>query len=127
MTKKTEYFLYSCLIAPHNTPAKTIPLEACLTPKVFPTLDMCSDKTKIMADLVDFFKHKVLSRASQEQKNAAENVSNVDVASTTVLNYEAILPTVANKTGELYNGYIPYSTLYQYFCFLDCDGVLQKK
>lgn len=119
-----EYFIHTCLVAPHG-----IPLEACLTPNETPPLALCGAQQQqtILDDLILFFKHKVSYRAEQEKRNVVDHVSDIDASSTTKLNIDAIEPIVKGRTQELYNGYIPLSTLYEYFCFLDCDGVLNSK
>ncbi len=126
-----EYFIHTCLIEPHNQNAaagKLLPLESCLTPNECPPLSACTaqQQENIMQDLVAFFQHKVSYRADQEQRNTAEHVQNTDAASAagSKINVAAIMPSVKARQQELYNGYIPLSTLYEYFCFLDCDGVL---
>jgi hypothetical protein len=55
-----EYYIHTCLIEPHNSTTdaeQQLPLEACMTPNVVPTLDMChpSRRAAIVKDMIDFF------------------------------------------------------------------------
>jgi hypothetical protein len=130
-----EYFIYTCLIEPHAGALHGLPLEACLTPNVFPVLSECGTRTQqqeIIQEVVEFFKHKVTRREEQERQNAASGVQNTDAAPLCQLHYgtiEAIvqangIPPNGGQPVELYGGYMPFSTLYEYFCFMDIDGVL---
>lgn len=115
-----EYFLHTCLIQPRCT----LPLEAILTPNDKPNLSDCilSERGQILKDTHDFFHYKALMRRTQEEDNAKQGRANTDATPRVLLRPENMLKQVPES--DLYRGYIPFQTLYEYFWFLDSDGIL---
>ncbi len=121
-----EYFIYTCLVAPHGG---SIPLEACLTPNVFPSLGDCivERRMQVVKDMIEFFTHKIETRAKQEAENAANGVQNTDAPPLQKLRLDDVADIIfkeGRNGAVVYNGYIPLRTIYEYFCFMDCDGML---
>lgn len=117
-----EYYLYSLLIGPFNTNnAETdIPLEAVLTPTTLFTLPP-AHAAAIMPDVVKFFEHKHNSRVEQEAKNTKDGRETVDRSVVeTPIRYETIKGKM-ERNEETYKGFIPLTTLREYFDFLDCE------
>ena len=122
-----EEFLWICLVAPYaaSFPGGIgIPLSAVLTPTDEVPLSACPAdvQTRLVKDMCTFFKHKVDARTRQEQDNAAKGIASTDAAPLVPLQAETIPAKVASPTEIKYNGYMPVSTLWEYFCFLDVDG-----
>jgi hypothetical protein len=119
-----EEFIWTCLVAPYG-----IPLVAVLTPEYDqPTLGGCSPQIQeqVIKDMITFFRHKVDSRAKQEAETFKKGETLVDAPPLVPFNLEDIPRRVRDATCEAYMGYMPLNTLFEYVCFLDCDGKMKR-
>lgn len=116
-----EYVIYSIAIEPR---APDMPLEAVLTPMTKPSLEACKPEQQKLAvhDVVEFFNFKHQLRKEQEADNASKGIDNSDVLPIVQLTHDS----AAQATNVKYKNLIPIRTLYEYFFYLDADGILTK-
>jgi len=130
-----EWYLWTCLVAPHG-----LPLDAVLTPWNGWTRDMTLEQThdagRARNLVVDFFRFKVPLVVEHIKSYGEANASEAAQISRTIdLEQLPFRIQVSGTTGQIkYNcqqgkvwkGYISAQTLYEYLLFCDVRGVLRK-
>lgn len=118
-----EYTLHALLVEPRCQLA----LEHVLTPSnMSPSLDMCLPEVRerVLEDCNTFFNHKIQTRVEQEAEILKRGEQLVDA--------RPLVQMPVNSARQpcpphlLFRGYLPLRTIYEYFWFLDADGVLSK-
>jgi hypothetical protein len=101
-----EYFLYTCLVEPHNVD-NLIPLEAVLTPNTLPTLKQVQfkDRESIVKDVYKFFDYK------RDMQGCVQIESRDKM--------EAIM--CGGEESNKYKGYVPLQTLWNYCKAMNCE------
>lgn len=115
-----EYLIWTVAVAPRCN----MKLEFLLTPHEKPILSQLipSEKARAEKDVNEFFNFKLKLRLGQEEQNAKNGVENTDVRPREMLVQDSVLKSTSARYKEL----IPLRTLYEYFFFLDADGILTK-
>lgn len=115
-----EYLIWTVAVQPRCD----MPLEALLTPMDLPILSQCSpqEQQRCKEDVNMFFNYKIAIRDAQEAENTAKGVESVDIRPNVVL----VKDSATQPTSLRYKELIPLRTLYEYFFYLDTDGVLSK-
>lgn len=114
-----EYLVHTLLVAPYGD---AIPLDAVLTPNVFPSLGECQAcgagcAADVVRDMRAFLRSKYSIRAAQ-----VDAIDNPNFRPRLELLYDAIAPPTT--AGETWRGYMPREVLHDYIRFMDCDGRL---
>lgn len=119
-----EYVIYACLIAPRCD----LPVDAILTPHDTPNLSdaLASERNDILTQTAVFFRFKAQIRANQEADNARQGVESTDAMPIVAMDPETLAINRQNCGALIYRELIPLRTLYEYFCYMDCDGALRK-
>lgn len=101
-----EYFLYTCLVEPHNVD-NLIPLEAVLTPNILPNLNQVKFKERenVVKDMYKFFDYK------RDMQGCVQIESRDKM--------EAIM-SGGNEESK-YKGYVPLQTLWNYCQAMNCE------
>jgi hypothetical protein len=116
-----EYFLYVMLVEPFEM----LQFEHVMTPNETPEVEACSTndtvRFNIISDAFTFFRYKQEMRDEQEKKNRQDGVENTDKPSMQRLTFNS------QKEVLNYKGYMSDTMIWEYFCFLDVDGLLMNQ